>query len=69
MPLLALSGGLDDWTPAARCMALANMPANLLMTIQVYPRRAGARPLQAGDAAATTDAHVRVQAFLQRYLH
>ena len=35
--LLALSGGLDDWTPAARCVSLANMPANRLMTIQVYP--------------------------------
>jgi hypothetical protein len=23
VPLLALSGGLDDWTPAARCVALA----------------------------------------------
>jgi hypothetical protein len=30
VPLLALSGGLDDWTPAARCVALANMPANRL---------------------------------------
>jgi dienelactone hydrolase len=36
VPLLALSGGLDDWTPAARCVALANMPANHLMIIQVY---------------------------------
>jgi dienelactone hydrolase len=37
VPLLALSGGLDDWTPAAPCVALANMPANRLMTVQVYP--------------------------------
>lgn len=81
VPLLALSGGLDDWTPAARCVALANMPANRLMTIQVYPSAYHAFDVQgmrdhyklghmlAYDAAATTDAHLRVQAFLARYLH
>lgn len=81
VPLLALSGGLDDWTPAARCVALANMPANRLMTIQVYPTAYHACDVQserahyklghmlAYDAAATTDAHMRVQAFLYRYLH
>jgi dienelactone hydrolase len=81
VPLLALSGGLDDWTPAARCVALANMPANRLMTIQVYPSAYHAFDLHgmrdhyklghmlAYDAAATTDAHVRVQAVLHQYLH
>jgi len=80
VPLLAFSGGLDDWTPAARCVALANMPANRLMTTQVYPSTYHAFDVQgrdhyklghmlAYDAAATTDAHVRVQAFLSRYLH
>jgi hypothetical protein len=33
--LLALSGGRDDRTPVARCQALANMPTNNLMTIEV----------------------------------
>jgi dienelactone hydrolase len=81
VPLLALSGGLDDWTPAARCVALANMPANRLMTIQVYPSAYHAFDVQgmrdhyklghmlAYDAGATTDAHLRVQAFLDQYLH
>jgi dienelactone hydrolase len=81
VPLLALSGALDDWTPAARCVALANMPANRLMTRQVYP---GAYHhfdvpgttahyylghMEAYDAAANADAHARVQAFLYQYLH
>jgi dienelactone hydrolase len=81
LPLLALSGGLDDWTPAAKCVALASMPANRLMTIQVYPSAYHAFDVQgmrdyyklghmmAYDAAATTDAHARVQAFFYRYLH
>jgi dienelactone hydrolase len=81
VPLLALSGGLDDWTPAARCVALANMPANRLMTLQIYPNAYHAFDVQgmrdyyklghkmAYDAAATADAHVRIQAFLYRYLH
>jgi dienelactone hydrolase len=81
VPLLALSGGLDDWTPAARCVALANLPANRVMTTQVYPGAYHAFDVQgmrdhyklghmlAYNAAATTDAHVRVQAFLYRYLH
>jgi dienelactone hydrolase len=81
VPLLALSGALDDWTPAARCVALANMPANRLMNIQVYPGAYHAFDVQAirghyklghmlaYDAAATADAHVRVQAFFYQYLH
>jgi dienelactone hydrolase len=62
-------------------MALANTPANGLMTIQVYPSAYHAFDVQgmrdhyklghmlAYDAAATMDAHVRVQAFLYRYLN
>ena len=33
----ALSGTLDDWNPEAPCVALANMPADRLMTVTVYP--------------------------------
>jgi dienelactone hydrolase len=81
VPLLALSGALDDWTPAARCVALASVPANRLMTLQVYPGAyhafdiPGMRAqyklghMMAYDAAATADAHARVQAFLYQYLH
>ena len=81
VPLLALSGALDDWSPAARCVALASMPANRLMTLQVYPGAyhhfdVPGTPahyylghMEAYDAAATADAHVRVQAFLYQYLH
>lgn len=36
VPLLALSGGNDDWTPAARCTALAAANPGV-MTVQVYP--------------------------------
>lgn len=79
--LLALSGALDDWTPAARCVALASMPANRLMTAQVYPGAYHAFDIPgmrtqyklghmlAYDAAANADAHARVQAFLYQYLH
>jgi dienelactone hydrolase len=81
VPLLALSGALDDWNPAAPCVALANMPANRLMTVQVYP---GAYHdfdawgmhtqymlghMLAYDATANADAHARVQVFLNQYLH
>jgi dienelactone hydrolase len=81
VPLLALSGALDDWTPAAPCVALANMPANRLMTVQVYPGAYHAFDIPgmrtqyklghmlAYDAAANADAHARVQAFLYQYLH
>ena len=81
LPLLALSGALDDWVPAARCVALANMAASRLMTVQVYPGAYHAFDIPgmraqyklghmlAYDAAATADAHVRVQAFLYQYLH
>ena len=81
VPLLALSGALDDWNPAAPCVALANMPANRLMTVQVYPGAyhlfdmPGMRAqyylghMETYDAAATADAHARVRAFLDQYLH
>ena len=81
VPLLALSGALDDWSPAARCVALASVPANRLMTLQVYPGAyhyfdvPGTRPhyylghMEAYDPAATADAHARVQAFLYQYVH
>jgi dienelactone hydrolase len=81
VPLLALSGALDDWAPAAPCVALANMPANRLMTVQVYPGAYHAFDISgmpahyklghmlAYDAAANADAHARVQAFLYQYLH
>jgi dienelactone hydrolase len=73
VPLLALSGALDDWVPAARCVAIANMPANRLMTVEVYPGAYHAFDIPgmrahyklgrmlAYDAAATADAHARVQ--------
>jgi dienelactone hydrolase len=76
VPLLALSGALDDWNWAAPCVAIANMPANRLMTVQVYPGAyhlfdiPGMRAqyylghMEAYDAAANADAHARVQAFL-----
>jgi dienelactone hydrolase len=81
VPLLALSGGLDDWTPAAPCVALANVPANRLMAVQVYPGAYHAFDIpgmpthyqlghmEAYDAAATADARARVLAFLAQYLH
>jgi dienelactone hydrolase len=81
VPLLALSGALDDWNPAAPCVAIANMPANRLMTVQVYPGAyhlfdmPGMRAqyylghMEAYDAAANADAHARVPAFLHQYLH
>jgi dienelactone hydrolase len=57
------------------------MPASRLMSIQVYPSAFHAFDVQgmrehyklghmlAYAAAATMDTHVRVQAFLYRYLH
>ena len=79
VPLLALSGGSDDWTPAAACAAIANMPGNRLMAVQVYPGAyhafdiPGLATYKLGhrlqyDAAATADAYPRVQQFLARYL-
>jgi dienelactone hydrolase len=83
IPVLALLGGRDDWTPAAPCVALANAQANGIMQFQVYPEAyhafdAGSgieKPhsayghLLAYDPAATADAHKRVPEFLYRYLH
>src|SRR5437588_12634253 len=37
VPLLALLGARDDWTPAAPCVTLANVQANGIMQAQVYP--------------------------------
>ena len=79
VPLLALSGGSDDWTPAARCLALANANSGAPITVQVYPGAyhafdvPGLATYKLGhrleyDAAATTDAYLRVQRFLTRYL-
>jgi dienelactone hydrolase len=79
VPLLALSGGNDDWTPAARCVALANANPGAPITVQVYPGAyhafdvPGLATYKLGhrleyDAAATTDAYLRVQQFLVRYL-
>jgi dienelactone hydrolase len=78
MPLLALSGGSDDWTPAARCVALADA-IGAPITVQVYPGVyhafdvPGLATYKLGhrleyDAAATADAYLRVQQFLARYL-
>ena len=83
IPLLALLGGRDDWTPAAPCVALANAQANGIMQFQLYSdayhsfdAASGiARPhsayghLRAYDSAATADAHHWVPEFLYQYLH
>ena len=83
IPLLALLGGRDDWTPAAPCVALANAQANGIMQAIVYPDAyhsfdaAGGieKPhsayghMLAYNPAATADARQRVQGFLNRYLH
>jgi dienelactone hydrolase len=73
--------GSSAGAPTARCVALSNMPANRLMTLQVYPGAyhsfdvPGMRShcelghMLGYDAAATADAHARVQAFLYQYLH
>lgn len=79
VPLLALSGGSDDWTPAARCVALANANPGAPITVQVYQGAhhafdvPGLATYKLGhrleyDAAATADAHLRVQQFLAGYL-
>jgi dienelactone hydrolase len=79
VPLLALSGANDDWTPAARCVALANANLGRPITVQVYPGAyhafdvAGPDHYKLGhrlayDASATADAHIRTQQFLARYL-
>ena len=42
----ALSGTLDDWNPEAPCVALANMPADRLVTVPVCPGSGrGAAPM------------------------
>jgi dienelactone hydrolase len=83
IPLLALLGGRDDWTPAAPCVALANAQANGIMQAMVYPDAYHSFDAASGiekphsayghmlayDPAATADAHKRVPEFLYRYLH
>jgi dienelactone hydrolase len=83
IPLLALLGERDDWTPAAPCVALANAQANGIMQAQVYPDAYHSFDAASGiekphsayghmlayDPAATADAHKRVPEFLYRYLH
>ena len=82
LPLLALLGGRDDWTPAAPCVALANAQPNAMMQAIVYPDAyhsfdaAGGieKPhsayghMLAYNSAATADAHRRVLEFLSQYL-
>jgi dienelactone hydrolase len=79
VPLLLLAGANDDWTPAARCIALTNAEPGAPITLQVYPGayhgfdidfypRSSLRHRLAYDAAATADARVRVTEFLRRYL-
>jgi dienelactone hydrolase len=80
VPLLALAGGSDDWTPAARCVELRDAEPGAPISVQVYPGAFHAFDVPgrdhyklghrlAYDAAATADAHARVQAFLYQYLH
>jgi dienelactone hydrolase len=64
VPLLALSGALDDWNPAAPCVALANMPANRLMTVQVYPGVYHAFDIQGDPAAGPRGSGMRAQYML-----
>jgi len=70
-----------DWNPAAPCVALANMPANRLMTVQVYSGAYqtfdnwGMRAqymlghMLTYDAAANAGARARVQSFRYQYRH
>jgi dienelactone hydrolase len=83
IPLLALLGSRDDWTPAAPCVALESAQANGIMQAIVYPDayhsfdaasgiekpHSAYGHLLAYDPAATADAHKRVPEFLYRYLH
>jgi dienelactone hydrolase len=83
IPLLALLGGRDDWTPAPPCVALANTQANGIMQAIVYPDayhsfdaasgiekpHSAYGHLLAYNPAATADARKRVPEFLYRYLH
>lgn len=83
IPVLALLGGKDDWTPAAPCVALANAQANGMMQFRLYPEAYHAFDAASGiekphsayghlvayDAAATADAHKQVPEFLYQYLH
>jgi dienelactone hydrolase len=78
MPLLALNGGLDDWSRPGPCVALASQPANRLMTLHIYPDAYhhfdapidsysyGHRLLY--NAADTADARQRALAFLDQFL-
>jgi dienelactone hydrolase len=80
MPLLALSGGKDDWSLAGPCVTLANAQATGIMQIKVYPEayHAFAVPTLKAysklghwleyDAGATEDAHAQATEFLRRYL-
>jgi dienelactone hydrolase len=79
VPLLALAGGSDDWAPAARCVALRDANPAAPITLEVYPGAYHAFDVNgkahyklghwlAYDAAATADAHARVQSFLYEYL-
>jgi dienelactone hydrolase len=83
IPLLALLGGKDDWTPAAPCVALANAQANGIMQTIVYPNAYHSFDAASGiekphiayghllayDPGVTVDAHKRVPEFLSQYLH
>jgi dienelactone hydrolase len=83
LPLLALLGGRDDWTPAAPCVALASAQANGIMQAIVYPDayhsfdaasgiekpHSAYGHLLAYNPAATADSQKRVPEFLYRYLH
>jgi dienelactone hydrolase len=83
VPLLALLGEKDDWTPAAPCVALANAQPNGIMQAIVYPDAyhsfdaAGGNEkphsayghMLAYNPAATDDAHKRAVECLSRYLH
>jgi dienelactone hydrolase len=82
VPLLALNGGLDDWSLPGPCTALAGMPANRLMVLHIYPDAyhhfdaptgRGASSYSYGhrlvyNAADTADARQRVVGFLDQYL-
>jgi dienelactone hydrolase len=79
LPLLALSGGGDDWTPAARCVALADSNPHAPISVKVYPNTyhafdvPGPTQYKLGhrleyNATANADAHLRAQQFLARYL-
>jgi dienelactone hydrolase len=80
VPLLALNGGLDDWSLPGPCIALASQPANRLMTLHLYPDAyhhfdapSGGSGYSHGhrllyNAADAVDARQRAVAFLDQYL-